>query len=162
VARKGRYGIYKAIILKNNVVGVVNYTLTVDTGFYSLSGQDINLSVGRSISVDTGIYNLTGEDVVFSVGKSISVDTGFYGLTGEDVSFNVGRNIIVDTGFYGLIGNDVSLIFTPFNPPIPTIQDGIGGGSGNRNEQNRLNEEKKRVDDNNLISVFKIFLEQCQ
>lgn len=118
MARKGRYGIYKPIILKNNVVAVQNYTLTVDTGFYN--------------------------------------------LTGENVTLNVGANINVDTGFYNLIGNDVSFVYVPNTPTKPSSVNGGGGGGSSSSRSELEDMKRKMIDDNNLISIFKIFLEQCQ
>lgn len=145
MARQGRYGIYKPIILKNNVRAPVNYTITVDTGLYNLTGQDVNLVSGRNLTADTGQY----------------------ALTGQDVNLIVGKNISVDTGFYDLVGSDVDLIYTPFVPPIPIQPSISGGGSSSgismspldyENEQKR---ERIKIDDENIINVLKLFFEEC-
>lgn len=61
MARKGHWGNYKVIILKN--AASVSNTLTVDTGVYVVTGNDVVLNVSRSLAVDVGSYVVTGNSV---------------------------------------------------------------------------------------------------
>lgn len=146
MARQGRYGIYKAIILKQPTVSTQNYTLTAESGSFTLTGNDVNLLVGRTLTADAGTFTLTGQDVNLLVGRVLTAETGQFTLT----------------------GNDANLVYTPFTPPRPTEQSGDGMEGYHRRrrlEKERKLEEEKRVrekeEENLVFNFIKIFTEQC-
>jgi hypothetical protein len=117
MARKGRYGVYKAIILKNN--GTHSYTLSANSGSYSLTGENVNFTVARTLSVTSGNYSLIG----------------------NVVNLLVSRILVADSGSYELVGNDVQFIYVPVPPPQPIPIErggqhvGVGGSSWEEQEQ---------------------------
>jgi len=85
------------------------FTLALDAGSYSLTGQDPGLTSARSIALNAGAYSVTGNDVtlVYSAGTvaySLTLDAGSYSLTGLDPTLASNRNLSLDAGSYNLTG----------------------------------------------------------
>ena len=85
------------------------YTLTADSGTYTLTGQNVGLLVGRRMSCSAGSYLLTGQDAGLRTGKTLAAGQGTYTLTGQDVSMLLARYVQLAQGSYTLTGQDVTL-----------------------------------------------------
>ena len=88
------------------------FTLALDAGSYSLTGQDPGLTSARSMALDAGAYNLTGNGVDFSVGRIIYLDAGSYSVSGQDPGLTSARSLVLDAGAYSVTGNDVTLVYS--------------------------------------------------
>ena len=106
----------------------VNFTLpiglVVGTGAYTLTGQTVNLSRGVALSVGTGSYALSGQAVVLRESRVLSVGTGAYTLSGQAVTLSQGHALAAGTGAYTLTGNAVTL-----TAPSPTDTLVVGAGN---------------------------------
>lgn len=81
-----------------------NYTLTCDTGAYTLTGDAATTSRGVRMTGDVGAYALTGQAATTSRGYALTGDVGAYSLTGETAGTQAGFRIGADTGAYSLTG----------------------------------------------------------
>lgn len=68
------------------VADPVTYSLAVDSGSFTLSGQDVSLLYNRIFGVDSGSFSLSGQDVTFALGYFVSAESGSFTLTGQDVT----------------------------------------------------------------------------
>lgn len=97
--------------------GGATYTLSVDSGSYTVTGNNVGLLFNRSIAIDTGSYTQTGQDVGLLFNRAIAIDTGSYTYTGNNVDLiytpisGPTYTIIMDQGSYVLTGQDVGLLF---------------------------------------------------
>jgi hypothetical protein len=106
------------------------YTVAIDAGSYSLSGQAVTFSKTWTVGVDAGSYSISGQDVALAYGRSLGIDAGSYAITGQDVSLDfvaganravvtwaevsfevgaTGYSITIDPGSYSVSGQDVAL-----------------------------------------------------
>ena len=110
----------------NTASTVVLDWLTVGTGSYVLSGQDVTLTVPQaySLTVGQGTYTLSGQDVALEVGRVLAVGQGTYTLSGQDVALEAGHVLAVGQGSYTLSGQDVTL-----TGPAPDSTLTVGTGT---------------------------------
>lgn len=90
--------------------GGTAYTLALDTGSYSITGQSILAPVTLSLNLDTGSYNITGQDVSLLQEGSyrLNLEAGTYNIVSEEP--NVGISMILEAGTYTITGNTVRLV----------------------------------------------------
>lgn len=88
-----------------------DYTMTVDAGSYTLSGQSVTLNRDINMTTVAGSYSLTGNavDLLLAHFYSLVVDAGSYALTGNSVDLTRALNLIVVAGSYSLTGNAATL-----------------------------------------------------
>lgn len=103
-----RHHAYRRRQVPAGVPGV--YTLPLDAGSYTLTGQDVTFVVTRVIPLDAGSYTLTGQDPTLVKLLVMTVDAGSYTLTGQDVTFVVTRILALDAGSYTLTGQDPTIV----------------------------------------------------
>jgi hypothetical protein len=89
------------------------YTLTADTGTYTLSGKAVNFKVGHRLVAATATYTLTGKAITFLRGLRLVATAGSYTLAGQSVALKVGRRLVAATGTYTLTGNAVTFVHQP-------------------------------------------------
>lgn len=85
------------------------YTLTAETGSYTLTGVAAGLKAGRKLAGDTGSYTLTGQDAALTHGYHLTAGTGSYTLTGIDAGLAAARKLSAGTGSYTLTGQAAGL-----------------------------------------------------
>ena len=100
--------------------GATAYSLTADSGSYSLSGQDAGLtysagSASYTLTADAGSYSMTGRDagLAYAPGAgsySLTAEFGSYSLSGVDASVKAGRNLHAEFGSYGLAGQAAGVV----------------------------------------------------
>jgi hypothetical protein len=107
--------------------GGTAYSLTLDAGSYSVTGNDPTLTSARNIALDAGAYNVTGNDVTLVYAApgafNLALDTGTYNLTGNDVTFSSALSFPLDTGVYTLSGLPVGLVWS--GAPVVEVTDRI-------------------------------------
>jgi hypothetical protein len=84
-------------------------TLTIDSGSYAVTGQDVALAHGWVVAVDGSSYAISGQDVTLAKGHAVVVDAGSYAVSGQDVSLTKTWLLDVDAGSYSVTGQDVAL-----------------------------------------------------
>lgn len=86
------------------------YSLVVESGPFSLSGQSSGLLATRRIASDQSSYSLVGRDVSFFYGKKMVADQATYALTGRDVATRATRRAVADQSLYTLNGQSAGLV----------------------------------------------------
>lgn len=81
------------------------YTLTADSGSYSLSGQSAGLFKSRLLVSAVGSYALTGVAAGIYKNHKLSAAAGSYSYSGVSASVVRSRLIVGNTGAYALAGN---------------------------------------------------------
>ena len=92
--------------------GSTSYTLTVDSGTYSLSGASLATPISVVMATGAGTYSVTGQDITFG-GSSVytlSLEAGAYNITSETPV--IGISMGLDAGSYSIVGQDVTLSST--------------------------------------------------
>lgn len=86
------------------------YTLALDCGAYTVTGNAVTLTVQRKLTADLGIYTVTGNAVSLTASHNpLVADLGTYTVTGNDVTLTAQRKIIADLGTYTVTGNPLAL-----------------------------------------------------
>lgn len=85
------------------------YTLALDQGSYTLSGQAVGFKRGVRLTAEQGSYTLTGQSVALKHGYKLTLDYGSYTLTGQDVALKKASKLTAEQGSYVLTGQAVSL-----------------------------------------------------
>jgi hypothetical protein len=88
-------------------------TMTAETGSFTLTGNNIDLLAGRIISAVSGAFNLTGQDAALAAARVLSAESGSFGLTGNDQDVLANKLLTASTGSYSMTGEDVTLSYTP-------------------------------------------------
>lgn len=89
-----------------------NYTLTAQSGSYSVSGQSANLTRSRLLTADFGIYAVTGQSATILRSKVLVADPGAYSVTGQQVGINVNRMLTASPGSYSIAGQSATITKT--------------------------------------------------
>lgn len=100
------------------------YTLTADSGSYTLTGQAAGLLAGRVLAAAQGSYALTGQSVALLKGNTLAAAQGSYALTGQDVALLRGLLLSAAQGSYALSGQDATLTYTPLGAFSLTADQG--------------------------------------
>jgi hypothetical protein len=93
-----------------SAVIATGYTITIDSGSYTLTGSAVGLVYGRRVVIDSGSYSLTGTAVNLARGQRIVIDSGSYSVTGTNANLLFARSIIIGAGSYALNGTAVGLV----------------------------------------------------
>lgn len=91
--------------------GATNYSLTCDTGAYSLTGVAATTTRGIRLVADVGSYGITGQAASTSRGYRLTADVGSYALTGQSAATTRGVRLVAETGAYALTGQDATLVY---------------------------------------------------
>lgn len=90
------------------------HTLDIASGSYSLTGQDVTLTVGtqKIITPDPGSYTISGTDASLLYGRKLASSPDSYILTGSDVTLTYAQGIVfsLDPGSYSVTGTATSLL----------------------------------------------------
>lgn len=87
-----------------------SYTLTAESGAFTLSGQDAALEATRTLGAEAGSLTLSGQAATLAAGRRVSAEAGSFALTGQDATPLVGRRVGADAGGFVLTGQDAALI----------------------------------------------------
>lgn len=90
-----------------------NYTLTADSGTFTLTGQAATLRATRLITAAAGSFALTGQTVGLRVARLLTAASGSYSLTGQSATLRIARRLAATLGTLALTGIDANLIYTP-------------------------------------------------
>jgi hypothetical protein len=85
------------------------FTLAIQPGSYTLTGQPAALRAGHRLAASPGSYVVTGQPVALSRGRSVQLAPGTYFLVGNDVGLARTRVLRAETGIYVFTGNPIRL-----------------------------------------------------
>jgi hypothetical protein len=88
--------------------------LITETGSYNLTGTDVTLIYtpgggGETLIVDSGVYSLAGDEVLLRADLSIIANSDDYSVAGTATPIKYNASIIVDSGSYSSLGTDLNL-----------------------------------------------------
>ena len=89
------------------------YSLTADSGSFTLTGTAATLKSARTISAISGSYALTGNAATLSAGKKLPSDSGSFTHIGTAAGLVAGRKITADSGSFVFTGMAATLTYTP-------------------------------------------------
>jgi hypothetical protein len=89
-----------------------NYTLTCNSGSYSVSGQSALLTKSKLITAIAGSYALNGVSANVLRSKRITAVTGSYSLTGQASNLLRSKLVTANTGSYSLVGQSAIVTWT--------------------------------------------------
>lgn len=115
------------VALKAAAAGGPDYTLTVDAGSYTQTGNAVGLLASRLLGVTAGNYALTGNAVGLYHNRVLGISAGSYALTGNAVGLLASRVLGINAGAYVVTGNDVTLTYSGAAGPTYTLT--VAGGT---------------------------------
>ena len=113
MARLGRAQPFGAKFKAPPVRAALSYTLTADSGSYTLTGQAAILKAARLIAAGQGSYTLSGQAAILKAARLIAAAQGSYTLNGRDASLiysgSGNKTISAGQGSYALTGQAATL-----------------------------------------------------
>ena len=86
------------------------YSLTINQGTYTQTGQTLNFLRGRVLTLNQGAYALNGQSINLNKGRFLLLNQGSYSLNGQSINLNKGRILALNNGSYTLTGSAVGLL----------------------------------------------------
>ena len=87
-----------------------SYTLSANSGSYSLTGQTAGLLKNSLVSCSAGSYTLTGTDAGVFYNHVVTIDSGSYTLSLTDAGLLKSTILTVASGSYTFTGTDVGFL----------------------------------------------------
>ena len=91
------------------------YTLTCQTGIYSLSGNATTLLKSKFLTANVGTYSISGQNATLAKSKYLPCNFGAYSLNGQDATLtktSAGNYVLTcQTGNYSLTGGNATLTY---------------------------------------------------
>jgi hypothetical protein len=109
---------------------VTGFTLTADSGTYSVTGQAAGLVAARRVVADQGSYAVTGQAANLIRAVRLLADQGAYSLAGQDVALRAARLIGADSGSYSITGQAANLVYAASGAYTLTADSGTYSISG--------------------------------
>lgn len=100
-----RYSIYATYTALNH------YTLTAETGSFTLTGISAGLRATRRLTANTGTFTLSGIAAGLRASRKLTAATGAFTLTGIAANLRAARIIAAATGTFTLTGQDATLTY---------------------------------------------------
>lgn len=89
------------------------YTLTADSGSYSISGASAGIEAGYNLSANTASYSYSGTTVALNYGFNLSANSGSYTYSGTDATLTYtpagAFTLTAEIGSYGYSGTNAAL-----------------------------------------------------
>lgn len=91
--------------------GVTAYTLNVQRGTFTTTGQSISAYAGRRLTGNNGTYTSSGYTARLTPGSinQLNVQNGTFAVSGQPVTFLYGRRMELSSGSYATSGQSASL-----------------------------------------------------
>lgn len=124
--------------------GGTNFTLDLDGGVFTYSGDSISLLLDRAISTNGAIYNYTGSPVDLLLDRLVAIDGANYSYAGGIVDALFNRSIKTDGAIYNYSGGALDLVYSQLTNYQLDIDGGIFTYSGS--SINLINDRALSVD----------------
>lgn len=89
--------------------GGVSYTLTADSGSFTITGAAADLDADRKLVASSGTFTLTGTDVSLIAGLSLAAESGTFTLTGTAADLDADRKLTAASATFTLTGTAADL-----------------------------------------------------
>lgn len=87
-----------------------SYTLTSDTGSFTLSGTAAGLIADRSLTSESGSFTLSGTDATFAVGYGLIAESASFTYSGTDAGLIKDSVLVSESGSFTYSGTDAGLL----------------------------------------------------
>ncbi len=91
-------------IIITSPAGVTEYSLTCESGSFSLTGQTAGTLKDSKVSIDPGSFNLAGQTAGTLKDSKLGIGSGSFGLTGQTAGTLKDSKLGADSGSFGLTG----------------------------------------------------------
>lgn len=94
--------------------GLADFEMSSAQGSYGIAGQDAALLKTHILVADVGAYAVSGQTVSFAISSPARVmpaDTQTYAVSGQDAALLVNRTLAAEQGFYGVLGQAAALSY---------------------------------------------------
>ena len=95
------------------------YTVTAESGSFSVTGTAAGLEHDHRLGADAGSFTLTGTAAGLEYGRKLAAASGAYSVAGTAVSLEYGRRLGAAAGSYAVTGTAATLTYTPGTPGYP-------------------------------------------
>lgn len=89
------------------------YTLNLETGVYTFTGNSATLTKDSKLTLDSGTYALSGSNASLLKGLILEASSGSYSLSGSGASLFYTHLLNASSGSYSVTGSDATLTYTP-------------------------------------------------
>lgn len=89
------------------------YTLNLETGVYSFTGNAATLTKDSKLTLESGTYTLSGSNASLLKGLILEASSGSYSLSGSDASVLYTHLLNASSGSYSITGSNATLTYTP-------------------------------------------------
>lgn len=96
-----------AIVIFRTESAAAAYTLTMDQGSFSLSGQAMTFK--RSKVLEQGSFTLNGQAATLFRGRTVTLDFGSFALNGQAMALKASRQLVMAQGSFTLNGQTAVL-----------------------------------------------------
>ena len=126
IAETGSYNLTGTDVTLTYTPGGGGEILVIDSGAYSLAGDELLLSAQLNIVSNSGNYLLSGTETRIAHNASIVTESSSYSLTGSNVNLFANYGMIVQSTSYTLTGTSVTLKYSgDTNQIIGTVTAGF-------------------------------------
>jgi hypothetical protein len=87
-----------------------NYTLTLDPGAFTLSGQAVGLRASRRLPLAAGAFTLSGQALALRISRRLALAAGTFTLSGQSLALRASRRVALAAGAFTLAGQPVALL----------------------------------------------------
>jgi hypothetical protein len=115
-----RLGLGFDLIPRRVARAVTPGVLAASRGFFTVSGKDANLVIGRNLTASVATFALTGVAAGVLAQRSLTAGAGSFVETGQDAALSKGRTLVADVGTFLVNGEDMA----------PTVSYAMGAAAG--------------------------------
>lgn len=110
-----------------DTVAGATYSMTLESGSYAYTGQDVTLLANRVLTLESGAYSYTGGDISLLANRAMTLESGLYAYSGGEISLFANRKMTLEGGSYSYQGGSISLLANR----IITLESGAYTYTGN-------------------------------
>lgn len=126
------HGVYDVFLQRKRVVNEIapaaetqNYTLALDSGSFTFSGQNVGFTVNRTLSQSNGSFAVNGQALGLTATRSLTLANGSFALNGQSVELAAARSLTLANGSLTLTGQAVGLAITATVEPQTEPSGGV-------------------------------------
>lgn len=98
-------------VLYFEMAGGTNYTLPLDSGSFTLSGQASSLAHNKILSLAEGSFTLSGSSADLLSNKVLSLEQGSFNVSGQTADLLHNKLLSLENGSFTVTDSDATLLF---------------------------------------------------
>ena len=108
-ASTSRFFLGIQVLNLETLVSAQSYTLTAESGSFSMSGTAADLEASRSLDAESVTFTYSGTDAGLNRALTIDAESGSYAHSGTDADLERGLVMAGESGSFALAGTDAAL-----------------------------------------------------